>query len=362
LAIRFGILSDPHITLPETLQDYPGRSHFLEISIPAIHKVLKALQSENLDFLLIPGDLTQNGEKINHAWLVDTLSSLPYPTYVIPGNHDAPDWESHHAWSGLKQFPDVYKKFGYEKNQLYYATEVAPDIHLIGLNSNQFVRGKRHVVGAIDDEQYSWLEATLRRLKDSLVIVMVHHNILEHIPLQSYHAMTKTYIIEKHERLVHLLRAYRVELVFTGHFHMQDIAECKGLYDITTGSLVGYPHPYRICEIDNQKIKIQSYQVTSLEQWPDLHEVSLARMQSLSDAYMIKLLTSSPLSLSLEKANKFAPQLRFFWPRIVAGNAHFSLPDFPLPIQMFFAQFNDHPPDDNNVILPLHGPVKSVLH
>jgi 3',5'-cyclic AMP phosphodiesterase CpdA len=359
--IRFGVLSDPHITVPETLQDYPGRSHFLEVSIPAIDKALEALQSEDIDFLMIPGDLTQNGEKTNHAWLVDRLNSLPYPTYLIPGNHDAPAWESHHEWSGLKHFPNIYKNFGYKKNQLYYAAEVAPNIHLIGLNSNQFIHGRRYVVGAIDDEQYRWLETTLKKLNNDLVMVMVHHNILEHIPLQARHPMTKSYIIEKHERLVHLLSAYGVELVFTGHFHMQDIAEYKRLYDITTGSLVGYPHPYRICEIDEQKIKIKSYQVTSLEQWPDLHKVSLERMKSVSDAYMIKLLTSPPLSIPLEKAKQFAPQLRFFWPKIVSGNAHFSLPDFPLPIQMFFAQFNDHPPDDNNVILPLHNPIKSAL-
>jgi 3',5'-cyclic AMP phosphodiesterase CpdA len=358
--IRFGILSDPHITVPETLQDYPGRSHFLEVSIPAINKALEALRLADLDFLIIPGDLTQNGEQVNHDWLVEKLNSLPYPTYLIPGNHDAPDWDSHGQWLGLKNFPLTYKNFGYEKNRLYYAIEVASDVHLIGLNSNQFLRGSNQVTGAIDSEQYGWLETTLKMLKGKFVMVMVHHNVLEHIPMQARHPMTKMYIIEKHERLVHLLRSYGVKLVFTGHFHMQDIAESKGLYDITTGSLVGYPHPYRICEMDDQEIKIRSHQITSLEQWPDLHKVSLERMQSLSDAYMIKLLTSPPLSISLETAKQFAPHLRFFWPKIVAGNAHFSLPNFPLPIQMFFTQFNDHPPDDNNVILPLHTSANSL--
>jgi predicted phosphodiesterase len=360
--IRFGILSDPHITVPGTLRDYPGRSHFLEVSIPAINKALDALAPENIDFLMIPGDLTQNGEQTNHAWLVDKLNSLPYPTYLIPGNHDAPAWESHREYLGLKHFPHIYKNFGYTENRLYYAVEVAPNIHLIGLNSNQFVDGKEHVVGAIDDEQYSWLEATLKKINGSMTMVMIHHNVLEHIPLQARHPMTRTYIIEQRERLVHLLRAYGVKLVFTGHFHMQDIAKHSGVYDITTGSLVGYPHPYRICEMDEQQIKIRSYQVTSLEQWPDLHKISLERMQSLSDKYMIKLLMSPPLSISLEKARQFAPRLSFFWPKIVAGNAHFSLPDFPLPIQMFFAQFNDHPPDDNNVILPLRSSIKSALN
>jgi len=53
-------------------------------------------------------------------------------------------------------------------------------------------------------------------------------------------------ILENAPELLQLLRDSGVQLVFTGHLHVQDIAYCQGVYDITTGSLVSYPHPYRV--------------------------------------------------------------------------------------------------------------------
>ena len=87
-AIRFAVVSDLHIGLPHTIQDYPTRFHLVEVSIPALEQVLSQISQLDLDFLLIPGDLTQHGEPENHAWLSQRLADLPFPTYVIPGNHD----------------------------------------------------------------------------------------------------------------------------------------------------------------------------------------------------------------------------------------------------------------------------------
>lgn len=52
--------------------------------------------------------------------------------------------------------------------------------------------------------------------------------------------------------------------------HVQDIAQWQGIYDITTGSLVSYPHPYRvICVHTNAQgkpvLKIESHRITAVE-------------------------------------------------------------------------------------------------
>ena len=88
--VRFAIASDLHIALPETIDTSANRFHLTKFSIPTLEVVLEHLNSLNLDFLLLPGDLTQDGEKVNHRWLQSKLASLPYPVYVIPGNHDIP--------------------------------------------------------------------------------------------------------------------------------------------------------------------------------------------------------------------------------------------------------------------------------
>jgi 3',5'-cyclic AMP phosphodiesterase CpdA len=54
----------------------------------ALELILEHLKQQNIDFLLLPGDLTQHGERDNHAWLQERLSQLPFPVYVVPGNHD----------------------------------------------------------------------------------------------------------------------------------------------------------------------------------------------------------------------------------------------------------------------------------
>ncbi len=84
----FAVLSDLHIGLPHTIADHPTRFHLVEVSIPAFEQALQTLEPLELDFLLIPGDLTQHGEPENHRWLAQRLSQLPLPVYVIPGNHD----------------------------------------------------------------------------------------------------------------------------------------------------------------------------------------------------------------------------------------------------------------------------------
>ena len=85
---KFAIVSDLHIALPHTIWNAPNRFHLVEISIPAFEQILTQLIANPPDFLLLPGDLVQHGERENHEWLANRLAQLPFPTYVVPGNHD----------------------------------------------------------------------------------------------------------------------------------------------------------------------------------------------------------------------------------------------------------------------------------
>ncbi|MEM6400981.1 MAG: metallophosphoesterase, partial [Cyanobacteria bacterium P01_D01_bin.116] len=114
LNFRFAIASDLHVALPHTIWDHPSRFHLVEVSIPAFDIVLEHLTQLDLDFLLLPGDLTQHGEPENHTWLQERLTKLPFPTYVIPGNHDVPVLNANEQSIAFKDFPQFYRKFGYE--------------------------------------------------------------------------------------------------------------------------------------------------------------------------------------------------------------------------------------------------------
>ncbi|NEQ54580.1 MAG: metallophosphoesterase, partial [Leptolyngbya sp. SIO3F4] len=66
LLARFAVVSDLHIALPHTVWDSPKRFHLVEVSIPAFEQILDHLEQVGIDFLLLPGDLVQHGERENH--------------------------------------------------------------------------------------------------------------------------------------------------------------------------------------------------------------------------------------------------------------------------------------------------------
>jgi predicted MPP superfamily phosphohydrolase len=388
LCFRFGIISDPHIALPHTIWDSPHRFHLVEVSIPAIEQALDHLTQLDLDFLLLPGDLTQHGEPENHAWLADRLSRLPFPAYVIPGNHDIPQGFATERSIGLTEFPRYYQKFGYkfgytDPEQPYYTCELLPGVRLIGLNSNFFdADGQQIGTGRLDAEQLIWLQQVLSQTAGEVVLVMVHHNVLEHLPGQSQNPMGQRYMLSNAPELLALLRQAGVQLLFTGHLHVQDVAQQGNLYEITTGSLVSYPHPYRVLEFRQgdfpverlqsaSQLQIQSHQITAVPGYPDLLYTSREWMGDRSRSFMLKLLTQPPLSLSLEAAEQYAPSLRYFWADIAQGDSQFHFPEFPPQLNQYFARFGaiaykdsgeaTGRAIDNQGVLTLRGDLKGLV-
>lgn len=346
VVFRFAIVSDPHIALPHTIWDHPGRFHLVEVSIPALEGILDHLSALDLDFLLLPGDLTQHGEPDNHRWLADRLARLPFPAYVIPGNHDVISPQATATAIGLSDFPYYYRHCGYANpEQLYYTCELLPGVRLIALNSNQF-DGEGNQVGRMDEAQLQWLAAVLATLDpDELVLVMIHHNVLEHIPGQSRHGMGRRYMLENAPVLLELLRSAGVQLLFTGHLHVQDIAHQAGMYEITTGSLVSYPHPYRVLTLHRDRhgqswLEVESHRVRQVPDLVHLQNHSREWMGDRSLGFMVRLLTEPPLNLPPGEATAIAPDLRYFWADIADGDALFEFPHLPLPVQRYIRRFS----------------------
>jgi 3',5'-cyclic AMP phosphodiesterase CpdA len=344
LHFRFAIASDLHVALPHTIGDRNKRFHLVEASVPALECVLDRFSERDIDFLLLAGDLTQHGEADNHAWLSKRLATVPFPVYAIPGNHDVPLPRANDRLIGFDEFPSYYRHCGYEgRDQLYYSRPVAPGVWLIGLNSNEFDdRGEQH--GRLDAVQMAWLERELVRLRDEFVLVAIHHNVAEHLPGQSEHPMGQRYMLDNAPEVRQLLRQSGVSVVLTGHLHVQDIAEQDGIYDITTGSLVSYPHPYRIVEVccDDRgcRLQVESKRVRSVPGFPDLARQSREWMGDRSYPFMIRLLTEPPLSLPRAEAEPLVSSLRYFWANISHGDATIDYPEFPPRVREFFQQFS----------------------
>jgi len=247
----------------------------------AINNILKS----DAKFVLIPGDLTKDGELLCHRQVAAALSRLTQhgiKVYVIPGNHDVNNpgafkYEGDKSISvpGITavQFADIYNNYGYssaiyhDTDSLSYVAEPVSGLWLVALDSCRYKENKpgreETVGGKLSQSQEKWLEGIMKKAGQNgkAVIVMVHHGVVEHWAGQS--RLHPDYLIKDYKYVSEMLASYGVRLAFTGHYHAQDItlADFNGsgfIYDIETGSLITPPCAVRYCTIMGNKIKITS--------------------------------------------------------------------------------------------------------
>ena len=221
-------------------------------------------------------------------------------------------------------------------------------------------------MGRLLASQLEWLDEQLQQRRGEEVWLMVHHNVIEHLPGQAENGLGRRYMLENAPQLRGVLRSHGVQLVFTGHLHVQDIAREGRLYDITTGSTVSYPHPYRVLEYRRDCrgqgwLQIESGRVEGVENWENLAQLSRDWMGDRAYPFMLRLLTDAPLHLSREAAEPLIPSLRYFWANIADGDAQFDFAHFPVQPRRFFESFSAMAEEghlaliDNHIALKLNG-------
>jgi len=283
---RFAVVSDLHFYDKslgidgKAFQQYlDGDRKLLMLSEEILAAAVEKISREKVRFVLVPGDLTKDGERINHEGVVKTLKKLEYSgprVYVAPGNHDinngaavqyAGDETKPVSSINDKDFEVLYHEFGYnetlarDKDSLSYVLEPEEGLWLLALDSCKWKENKpqAHPLtgGSFSASTLAWIESQLilAKKEKKAVLVFMHHGIMEHYP--GNEKFYGQYIVDNSETVSSLLAAYGVSLVFTGHYHAQDVTkkEFKDtgdfIFDIETGSLATAPCPYRVVEIRN---------------------------------------------------------------------------------------------------------------
>jgi len=302
---NFVVFSDLHVYDPvlgtegEAFEDYLADDRkLLRESAEIMEAAVAAIENEEATFVLVPGDLTKDGERVSHdlaAGYLRQLEASGKQVYVVPGNHDVKNGHSF-KYIGDKtervpnitpaEFAQIYDEFGY-KEALYrdpvslsYVAEPQVGLWLLALDSclyGENIEGEKPITdGKFSAVTLQWIEEMLEKAarENKAVIAMVHHGIVEHYVGQEKNF--GEYILDDFPAVSKLLAMYNARLVFTGHYHAQDITEerwleaNKFIFDIETGSLVTYPAPYRIVSIDaSQKATVQTKHVESISSHPD---------------------------------------------------------------------------------------------
>lgn len=303
-SVRFAVFSDPHLFDPalgtegEAFEAYLAQDRKLireseAITQSVVASLIKAHQSQPLDFVLVSGDLTKDGERASHEKFAAYLAQLEaagIAVYVIPGNHDINNPHAM-AFSGATatpvatvtpaEFTNVYSQFGYgeakamDSSSLSYAVEPVPGLVLLGLDSCKYTNnaslGYPVTSGAYAPATQTWIVSQIEaaRAAGKQVIAMQHHGILEHYTGQSQ--AFAEYVIDGWQDLSKSFAHAGLGLVFTGHYHANDITEKTWsdtgdkLFDVETGSLVTAPCPYRIVTLHgNNAAQIETRQVEEI--------------------------------------------------------------------------------------------------
>ncbi|MBR0348843.1 MAG: metallophosphoesterase [Clostridia bacterium] len=258
-------------------------------------------EDENCEFVLIPGDLANDGKVVlqQHLDVAEKLRRFEKetgkPVYVISGNHDV----GVDCATTIDVFKDVYSEFGYDEalevveSDCSYTADIGDKYRLIAADSCD---PSKSTEDGLTTDRLSWIVDQAKKAKEDgrYPILMMHHNLLDHLPVQRL--ISRNFIIRWHISTAEILANCGIKLVFTGHEHCSDAATYTStlgnvIYDFATTSLTMYPLEYRMFHITDEEIKYENKKITSIDTAaldkavPDLTDEQIALMEKDFEAY-----------------------------------------------------------------------------
>ncbi len=239
----------------------------------------KIIEDKETDIVILPGDLVKNGEKESHNGFFKELYRLKdngKKVFVITAGHDYNN--SAYVLKGDGRMPvegtdyndlcEMYRDFGYgdaiafDEPTHSYVAEISDGVRMLAIHCDS----KDQPKGTMDDRLLSWAKEQLDKAKEDncSVFATCHYPIIPPVPVFDLVGDAK---IKDWKKVASFLADNGVELVLTGHMHIQSINEFYSesgnrLIDICTSALVGSPAKYRKITIDeNSILKVKTFGV-----------------------------------------------------------------------------------------------------
>ena len=289
-SFKMAVVSDIHIMAPsllkqdgKALEEYIAHDRKLLREGPQlVREASRLILADAPDVLLISGDLTKDGETVSHLYVRDSclapLREAGIRIFVVPGNHDI---DNPHAVEfdgdrtarvdtpSADEFARIYADYGYgdalarDPYSLSYVARLAPGLRILCLDAcryedNSYEENSCITDGRLKKETLRFIrqQARAARQDGERMIAMMHHGVVRHWKWQG--VVLGEYLVDNWRRVGRLLGRNGIDVVFTGHFHSQDISKKGRITDVETGSLVSYPAPVRFVEIDGDEMRIRT--------------------------------------------------------------------------------------------------------
>ena len=202
-------------------------------------KVLEEVNQLNPDAIVITGDLTNEGLVKEYEKCKELISKFTAKKIItISGNHD-------------------YRNTGYLHFKKYFpfeaVNELSKDVVLVTVGTSRPDRNE----GEIGYRQNLWLERTMKKYKDSVKILAMHHHLIG-IPDTGADRLTA---IDAGDVLRTIL-ATNVDLVLCGHKHRPWVWNFGNLEIVNAGTATServrglFANTYNIITIENKKVTV----------------------------------------------------------------------------------------------------------
>ncbi len=287
-AMSFAVASDLHYNVPEEeltasgeIDDeiywYANRRAAMENESGWIidEFLNQCAENDEVEFVLISGDIVDNGRSIpqEHIDMAAKFAAFEEKSgkqiYVTVGNHDA----GNNSETTPEEFKEIYYNFGYDQaltivaDDCSYTANLGEKYRLISLDSCDHDKSTEDGMTA---EKIMWVKEQAQQAKKDgrQPILMMHHNLLDHLPLQRI--LSRNFIVRFHFTTAELFANWGIKLVFTGHEHCSDASTYTSslgnvIYDFATTSLTMYPLQYRFFTITDDEIKYETKTVEKID-------------------------------------------------------------------------------------------------
>ena len=284
---KFAVIADPHYYSEKLGCEgiaYERRADsdqkMLAPSKGTVAAALEAVKVSDAQFLMIAGDLSNDGEVCSHEEIREMLYEFKKskPVYVITATHDwccdgnPRRFDGDNVYHdvdtiGPAQLHDFYRDFGLNEaisefhthqDKVSYVVRPCEGVTVFCLDDDQNGEGG----SGYSDEHFKWITEQTDKAKErgDIVFGMQHH----HLHLTEFdRVINGKGSVEYRERLCKKFADIGFPLMFTGHSHMQHIRKIQSekgnpFYEVNVASISGYPAPIVYCEADNNGIDIKT--------------------------------------------------------------------------------------------------------
>lgn len=231
---------------------------------------LKEAAESDCDYVLITGDISDNGEIENVQAAVEKLEAFERSSgktvIACMGNHEAYHGDQgFYVVKGLTgpEFREYYKNLGYDialdvdESSASYTVDLNSKYRLICIDSN-----------VMNDRLVEWIgQQAEKAAKDGKNLISASH--LSLFPHYEMESLASGSVIDESYGLPDKFIEWGIKFNFSGHTHELDTAEYtndKGIvYDITSGSLTTYPCNYKTAVFTDSRVTLDTKYIEKID-------------------------------------------------------------------------------------------------